>query len=89
MEVTLNQFRRHLFQLVERALEGEPLIVKYRGHRIRFAPEPRTHPGLEALTPLQIVNPIAPELNDPTWKEEMLREWQSDWAELPHQPQDR
>jgi hypothetical protein len=38
--------------------------------------------GMEALTPLQIVNPEAPDLEDPAWKEEMIREWESDWSEL-------
>jgi prevent-host-death family protein len=82
MEVNISQFRRDLFQLVERAIEGEPLTFTHRGHRIRVVPENPARSGLEALTPLQIVNPAAPDLDDPAWKQEMIREWESDWAEL-------
>jgi prevent-host-death family protein len=82
MEVTITQFRRDLFQLVDRAMEGEPLTVTHRGVRIRIVPEQAARPGLDALTPLQLVNPHGPDLEDSGWKEEMIREWESDWSEL-------
>jgi hypothetical protein len=82
MEVPISQFRRDLFQLVERSAHGEPLYVLYRGRRFRVVPETPASTGLEAITPLTIVNPNGPELDDPAWKEEMIREWESDWADL-------
>lgn len=82
MEVTITQFRRDLFQLVERAMEGEPLTVTHRGRRIRVVPEQSSRSGLEALTSLQLVNPQGPDLDDAGWKQEMMREWESDWSEL-------
>lgn len=82
MEVTISQFRRDLFQLVERSAQGEPLYVTHRGRRFRVVPETPPPTGLDSLTPLQIVNPNAPDLDDPGWKEEMIREWESDWAGL-------
>jgi prevent-host-death family protein len=82
MEVNISQFRRDLFQLVERALAGEPLIVTHRGRRVRVVPENPARAGFDTLTAFQIVNPATPDLEDPAWKEEMIREWESDWAEL-------
>lgn len=82
MEVSISQFRRDLFQLVERSAQGVPLYITHRGRRFRIVPEVPTRTGLDALTPLQIVNPSGPGLDDPGWKEEMIREWESDWAEL-------
>lgn len=38
--------------------------------------------GLEALTPLEIVSPKSPGLDDPGWREEMVGEWESDWSEI-------
>ena len=82
MEVKISTFRRDLFKLVDRVIEGESLTITHRGHRIRVIPENPAISGIDALTPLQIVNPAAPDLDDPAWKQEMIREWESDWAEL-------
>jgi hypothetical protein len=45
-------------------------------------PDEPARTGLEALTPLVIVNPTGPDLEDSGWKEDMIREWESDWSEL-------
>lgn len=82
MEVPISQFRRDLFRLIERSAEGEPLWVTHRGRRFRVIPETAPRRGLEALTSLRIVNPKGPDLEDPAWKEEMIREWESNWSEL-------
>jgi prevent-host-death family protein len=82
MEVTISQFRRDLFQLIEKAAQGEPLYVTHRGRRFRIVPETPARTGLDALTPLQIVNPKASDLDDPAWKEGMTREWERDWSDL-------
>jgi prevent-host-death family protein len=86
MDVPISQFRRDLFRLVERSAEGEAVYITHRGRRFRVVPDEPTRTGLEALTPLQIVNPTGPDLEDPGWKEEMMREmigeWESDWSEL-------
>jgi antitoxin (DNA-binding transcriptional repressor) of toxin-antitoxin stability system len=82
MEVTISQFRRELFQLVEQAMQGEPLYVTHRNRRFRVVPEGISPAGVEGLTPLQIINPKAPDLDDLSWKNEMIKEWEEDWAEL-------
>ena len=82
MDVSISQFRRDLFKLVERSAEGETVYVTHRGQRFRIVPEVSARKGLNALTPLEIVNPKGPDLEDPAWKEEMVREWERDWSEL-------
>jgi antitoxin (DNA-binding transcriptional repressor) of toxin-antitoxin stability system len=82
MEVTISQFRRELFRLVEQAMQGEPLYVTHRNRRFRIVPEGVSRTGLEALTPLKIVNPEGPDLDDPSWKQEMAKEWEEDWTDL-------
>ena len=46
------------------------------------SPEKTPVRGVEALTPLVIVNATGPDLEDPAWKGEMIREWENDWKEL-------
>ncbi|HEX4311737.1 MAG TPA: type II toxin-antitoxin system prevent-host-death family antitoxin [Acidobacteriaceae bacterium] len=82
MEVPISQFRRDLFQLVEKSAQGEPLFITHRGRRFRVVPETPAPTGTDALTPLAIVNPNGPALDDPAWKDQMIREWESDWADL-------
>jgi len=82
MDVPISRFRRDLFRMIERSAEGEPLYITHRGRRFRVVPEEAARSGLEALTALKIVNPTGPDIEDPAWKEEMIREWESDWSEL-------
>jgi len=38
MEMNATQFRKSLFQTLERALEGEPVSITYKGARLRVVP---------------------------------------------------
>jgi len=38
MEINATQFRKSLFQTLERALEGEPVSITYKGARLRVVP---------------------------------------------------
>jgi hypothetical protein len=90
MEVPITQFRRDLFDLASRALQGEPISVTYKGKRLSFAPEtvseidPETR--FDRVTAMQIVNPAMGDLDDPEWKAKLLQkmeaEWEKDWADL-------
>jgi hypothetical protein len=82
MEVPITQFRREMFALVNRALEGETISVVHKGRRFRIVPEISHGVRFEHLTPLQIVNPDYPELNDDDLKAEMRAEIEEDWAEI-------
>ena len=39
MEVPITQFRREIFDLANRALEGETITVAYKGKRLRIVPD--------------------------------------------------
>jgi antitoxin (DNA-binding transcriptional repressor) of toxin-antitoxin stability system len=81
MEVPITQFRRDLFELANRALEGETITVAYKGKRLRIVPEVEAATRFDRLTPLQIINPAYPDLDDVDMKAEMRAEWEKDWEE--------
>ena len=39
MKVTSTEFRKNLFQIVERVLQGEVVVVAHKGRLIRLVPE--------------------------------------------------
>ena len=81
MEVTISQFRRELFSLVEAALQGEPLIFVHKGVHFKVVPEIGTN-RLSQLTPLQVVNPKYSDSQATGLQEEMEKAWQEDWSTL-------
>ena len=82
MEVSITQFRRDLFALVNRALEGEEVWVAHRGRRFRIQPDRPSGSRLSRLTPLEIIDPEAPDLNASSLKDEMEQAWTRDWSDL-------
>jgi antitoxin (DNA-binding transcriptional repressor) of toxin-antitoxin stability system len=82
MEVSITQFRRDLFSLVNRALEGEEVWVAHRGHRFRIVPDRPSASRLSRLTPLEVIDPQSLRLDDSSLQEEMERAWTRDWDEL-------
>lgn len=82
MEVPITQFRRDMFELVNRALQGEIISVTHKGQRFRIVPEVNPTIRFDRLTPLQIINPRYPDLDDADLKAEMQAEMEADWAEI-------
>jgi hypothetical protein len=80
MEVNITRFRAELFDLMNRALNGELIVVTHKDVRVRLVPE-GTVDRLSRLTPLQVVNPNA-DFSDQSWKDEMRESWERDWADL-------
>ncbi len=39
MSVSITQFRREIFDLVRRSVEGEHISVVYKGNKLRLVPE--------------------------------------------------
>jgi antitoxin (DNA-binding transcriptional repressor) of toxin-antitoxin stability system len=86
MKVTITEFRKDLFKLVEKVIAGESVEFVHQGATIRLVvPEGRSS-KLDRLTARTITNP------DMTGKQhraaerkmqaDMLAEMQKDWAEL-------
>ncbi|MGA2589288.1 MAG: type II toxin-antitoxin system prevent-host-death family antitoxin [Bryobacteraceae bacterium] len=85
MKVTISDFRKNLFKLVDQALDGEDVEVVHRGRTIRLVSEIRGS-KLDRLTPAEIFNPDLSEEEQARASRELFaeieREWEKDWAEL-------
>ena len=82
VRVTITDFRKDLFKLVERAIAGETVEFVHRDTTIRLVVPEASASRLDRLTPRQITNPDAPEDAEQKLKTEMWKEIERDWAEL-------
>jgi hypothetical protein len=82
MEVSMEELRRNLVGLVDLAMAGEEVLVKYKGRRFRIALEKPTSDKLSRITPMDVINQDGPGLEDESWKEEMRLEWEKDWEAI-------
>ncbi len=78
MEVTITQFRKQLFTLVNQAMEGTEVWVTHKGGRFKLAPEKKPASKFDRITPMKIINEDVPESR---LYEEMSKEWEKDWDE--------
>lgn len=79
MDVTITEFRRNLFTLVEQAMSGVEVHVTHKGKSFTLKPDGPPVDRLSRITPLDI---IVGDLDDRPDKEKMRREWEKDWAAL-------
>lgn len=82
MEVSITQFRREIFALVNKAMEGGDIWVSYKGRRFKVAPDEKPKSRLSRITPPEVVNPQAARLDDDSLRKEMTRAWEKDWSAL-------
>ncbi len=82
MAIPISQFRREIFDLVNRAAKGEEVSFTHKGRLFRVQAEVLPATRLDRVTPLQIVNPVATDLEQKDWQQEMIEAWQRDWADL-------
>lgn len=82
MEVTITEFRRNLFELANKAMAGDEVWVTHKGRRFKLAPEKPVGDKLSRITPMEVINPDGPGLEDESWKEEMRLEWEKDWETI-------
>jgi antitoxin (DNA-binding transcriptional repressor) of toxin-antitoxin stability system len=80
MPVNITKFRRDLFRLADRALQGEPVEFIHKGVVFRVIPATAT-PKLSRLTRETVVAPGA-KLDTADLLKEMEAEWQKDWSEI-------
>jgi antitoxin (DNA-binding transcriptional repressor) of toxin-antitoxin stability system len=82
MRVTITEFRKDLFTLVERVIAGDTVEFTHHGTTIRLVvPEARSS-RLDRLTPRQITNPELPDEAELRLQAEMWAEIEKDWTEL-------
>jgi len=87
MKVTISEFRKNLFKLVEGVIAGETVEFVYQGTTVRLVvPEGGASSKLDRLTPRQISNSQISERQhraaERKLREEMLAEMQKDWTEI-------
>ncbi len=87
MKVTITEFRRNLFQLVERAVAGETVEFVHQGTTVRLViPEGSAPSKLGRLTPRQTANlKITGKQQKAAEKKLQAEMWaaiEKDWAEI-------
>lgn len=80
MTVTATEFRKNLFQFVERALNGELIEIVHKNRRIRLSPNERTS-KLARLVRRDTLTCTAEEFDQllRAQDEEMSRQWEQKW----------
>ena len=86
MKVTITEFRKNLFKMVEKVIAGETVEFVHQGATIRLVlPEVRSS-KLDRLTPRQIVNSNMTEDEHRAaareLQAEMQAEMEKDWSEI-------
>ena len=79
MEVPITQFRRDIFSLANKALEGQEVWFTHKGRRLKIVPEGKPVSRLSRITPMDIINYAEGGLANTGLLEEMTREWEADW----------
>jgi hypothetical protein len=79
MEVPITRFRREIFTLVNKALDGSEVWVSHKGRRLKLVPEGRPASRLSRITPMEIINYAEGGLENTGLLEEMTRAWEADW----------
>jgi antitoxin (DNA-binding transcriptional repressor) of toxin-antitoxin stability system len=80
MEVSITQFRREMFDLVNKAMDGSEVWVVHKGRRFRIAPDD-SPTRLSRITPLEVINQES-QIDGPSLLEEMALAWEKDWSTL-------
>jgi len=86
VKLTITEFRRDLFKLVDKAIAGETVEFERHGKLIRLVVPEHGSSRLDRLTPRQVTNNAMSEKEhraaDRKLQAEILAEMQKDWAEI-------
>ena len=84
MKVTTTQFRKDLFQLVERVLQGESVEIVHKGRLVRLVPEDEPS-KMSRLVPRDTINGTLEDLTlaQQELDDEMRTAWKDKWARQP------
>ena len=87
MEVTATQFRKDMFSLMTKALDGETITMTYKGKRLRVVAEDVKPKSIwDRITPMEIENPaVGPEAEE-QMKRDMWAEIEADWKDIDRIP---
>ncbi len=80
MQVTITQFRRQIFQLVNQAMDGTDIWVTHKGRRFKITPETKPPSKFDRATPMDVINFDMPD--DGSLLKEMTLAWEKDWEDI-------
>ena len=81
MQITATNFRKDMFQVFERAKQGEHVLVSHKGEQFRLVPE-KPVSKLSRLRPIQFLNPESTEADEEKMKKEMWDEIEAEWDQF-------
>ena len=81
MELTITDFRRNLFNVVDQAMNGVEVHVTHKGRGFTIKPDVPPQDRLSRIKPMKIINGSLEGASEQLMKE-MEAEWEKDWAEL-------
>ncbi len=81
MDMTVTQFRRDLFQVVDQAMNGTEVHVTYKGRGFTLKPDTPPKNRLDRITPMNLLRGSLDGANEQLMGE-MQQAWEQDWAEL-------
>jgi antitoxin (DNA-binding transcriptional repressor) of toxin-antitoxin stability system len=82
MEVTITQFRRNLFELVDSASSGTDVWFIHKGKRFRIVPEEKPPSKLSRITPMPGILVDMTEEEELAIKRDIQIAWEADWEDL-------
>jgi antitoxin (DNA-binding transcriptional repressor) of toxin-antitoxin stability system len=78
-ELTATNFRKHLFEVLDRAIRGEAVEITYKGSKLRLAPTQNTSKLARAVRrPTLLVDFEAIVGSDPELMEKLEQRWRRD-----------
>ena len=81
MHINVTTFRKNLFGAMERAKQGQEVIVTHKGDRYRLTAEDR--PSIfDRITPLDMYVEGSSEADEERYKVEREQNWLKKWADL-------
>ncbi len=82
MDVTITEFRRNLFDLVNQAMDGIEVHVTHKGKGFTITPDRPVESGrLSRIKPMNLIRGSLEGASEQLMKE-MEAEWEKDWAEI-------
>ncbi len=78
MQITATNFRKDMFQILERAKQGEEVLVLHKGEQFRLMPE-KPVDKLSRIQPVEVFHPHSEAADEERMKKEMAAEWEAKW----------
>ena len=82
MNATITRFRKEMFQLADKALNGEQVSFIHRGVVFHVTPEKKQSKLNKLVGQLVLANDIDPEQASQELSAEMETAWLEDWSDL-------